>query len=101
LKTGLGGLLQAAATRRLAENAPLEWRNGYAVCVGIAADGYPAAPRAGDTITGADGPGYYHAGTALNADGALVAKGGRVLCCSALGETLHAARDQAYALVER
>jgi phosphoribosylamine---glycine ligase len=101
LRTGLGGLLHAAATGRLGEHRPLEWREGYAVGVVIASEGYPGAARAGDAISGADGPGYFHAGTARDEDGTLVSSGGRVLCCTATGETLHAARDAAYELVDR
>ena len=51
LATPLGPLLHAAATGDLAAAAALEWRPGAAVVVVIAADGYPAAPVTGDTIT--------------------------------------------------
>jgi phosphoribosylamine--glycine ligase len=101
LSSGLGGLLLAAAQGRLAKHPPLVWRDGYAVGVVIAAEGYPGKPRAGDVILGADGSGYLHAGTAFGPGGALVSQGGRVLCCTATGETLHEARDAAYALVSR
>lgn len=101
LESGLGGLLLAAAQGRLAGHPPLAWRGGYAVGVVIAAEGYPGTPRSGDVILGADGRGYLHAGTALGPGGALVSQGGRVLCCTATGETLHEARDAAYTLVAR
>ena len=44
---------------------PLRWRDGAAVTVVVAAPGYPEAPRTGDPITGADGEGVLHAGTAV------------------------------------
>ncbi|MGN9811861.1 phosphoribosylamine--glycine ligase [Micromonospora sp. BQ11] len=100
LETPLAGLLHAAATGTLAEHPPLRWRDGAAVTVVVAAEGYPAAPRTGDVITGADRPGVIHAGTARRAsDGALLSAGGRVLCGTATGADLAAARDAAYEMV--
>ncbi|WP_341718382.1 phosphoribosylamine--glycine ligase [Micromonospora sp. FIMYZ51] len=100
LETPLAGLLHAAATGTLAEHPPLRWRSGAAVTVVVAADGYPAKPRTGDVITGAERPGVVHAGTARRAtDGALLSAGGRVLCGTATGADLAAARDAAYELV--
>jgi len=96
LETPLGGLLHAAATGTLAEQPPLRWRDGAAVTVVVAAPGYPEAPRTGDPITGADGEGVLHAGTALTADGAVVSAGGRVLAVTAVGPDLAAARQSAY-----
>src|SRR5690606_36827097 len=101
LETPLAGLLHAAATGTLAGHAPLRWRPGAAVTVVVAAAGYPAAARTGDVITGADRPGIIHAGTARRAsDGALVSAGGRVVCATAVGPDLAAARDAAYELVD-
>ncbi len=101
LETPLAGLLLAAATGRLAGEAPLRWRDGAAVTVVVAAEGYPGTPRAGDAITGAERPGIIHAGTARRAsDGALVAAGGRVLCATGTGGNLAEARQAAYALVD-
>ncbi|MFF5172512.1 phosphoribosylamine--glycine ligase [Micromonospora sp. NPDC000089] len=100
LETPLAGLLHAAATGTLAAHPPLRWRDGAAVTVVVAAEGYPAKPRTGDVITGADRAGIIHAGTARRAaDGTLVSAGGRVLCGTATGADLAAARDAAYALV--
>ncbi|MEV6928396.1 phosphoribosylamine--glycine ligase [Dactylosporangium sp. NPDC051485] len=100
LDTPLAGLLHAAAVGRLAEDPPLAWRSGAAVCVVMASAGYPESARKGDVITGADGvPGVLHAGTARREDGALVTAGGRVLACTALGDTLVEAREAAYAIV--
>lgn len=101
LETPLAGLLHAAATGTLAGHPPLRWRPGAAVTVVVAAAGYPAAARTGDVITGADRPGIIHAGTARRAsDGALVSAGGRVVCATAVGPDLAAARDAAYELVD-
>ncbi len=100
LETPLAGLLHAAATGTLAAHPPLRWRDGAAVTVVVAADGYPASPRTGDVITGAERPGVIHAGTARRAaDGALLSAGGRVLCGTATGPDLAAARAAAYELV--
>ncbi|SCL57300.1 phosphoribosylamine--glycine ligase [Micromonospora peucetia] len=99
LETPLAGLLHAAATGTLAGHPPLRWRDGAAVTVVVAAEGYPAAPRTGDVIAGAEGPGIIHSGTRRDADGALLSAGGRVLCATATGADLSAARDAAYALV--
>jgi phosphoribosylamine---glycine ligase len=99
LETPLAGLLHAAATGRLAGQPPLRWRPGAAVTVVLAAEGYPGTPRVGDVITGASAPGIQHAGTRIREDGALVSAGGRVLCATATGPTLSAARDAAYRLV--
>ncbi|MBN1094193.1 phosphoribosylamine--glycine ligase [Blastococcus sp. TML/M2B] len=96
LATPLAGLLHAAATGTLADHPPLEWRPGAAVTVVVAASGYPEAPRTGDPITGADGEGVLHAGTALADDGTVVSAGGRVLAVTAVGEDLAAARQTAY-----
>ncbi|TDC78443.1 phosphoribosylamine--glycine ligase [Micromonospora sp. KC606] len=99
LETPLAGLLHAAATGTLAAHPPLRWRDGAAVTVVVAAEGYPAKPRTGDVITGADRAGVIHAGTRRDADGTLRSAGGRVLCGTATGTDLAAARDAAYALV--
>jgi phosphoribosylamine--glycine ligase len=99
LETPLAGLLLAAATGALAAHPPLAWRKGAAVTVVMASAGYPADPRTGDEITGAERPGILHAGTARRADGALVTSGGRVLSVTATGDDLAAAREAAYAAV--
>lgn len=109
LETPLAGLLAAAANNRLSEHPPPRWRRGSAVTVVIAASGYPGTPRRGDMITctaeaggvASPGTGLLHAGTASrDSDGALVSAGGRVLCATAVGESLADARDAAYRLVD-
>jgi phosphoribosylamine--glycine ligase len=101
LDTPLAGVLHAAATGTLAALPPLRWRPGAAVTVVLASAGYPAAPRTGDVITGADRAGIIHAGTARRAsDGALVSAGGRVVCGTATGLNLATARTRAYLLLD-
>jgi len=107
LATPLAGVLLAAATGRLAELPPLEWRDDAAVTVVVASHGYPEAPRTGDVLTGLDEaaavPGVHvlHAGTAAGADGAVLSAGGRVLSVVGTGPDLAAARATAYAGVDR
>jgi phosphoribosylamine--glycine ligase len=96
LETPLAGVLHAASTGGLADLAPLSWRDGSAVTVVLAAANYPDTPRAGDVITGSDAVGVIHAGTRRRDDGAVVSSGGRVLCATATGPDLGAARDAAY-----
>jgi phosphoribosylamine---glycine ligase len=96
LETPLAGLLLAAATGTLADVPPLRWRPGSAVTVVVAAPGYPEAPRTGDPVSGADGEGVLHAGTALTEEGLVVSSGGRVLAVTAVGADLAAARQTAY-----
>ncbi|MDA4100828.1 phosphoribosylamine--glycine ligase [Mycolicibacterium monacense] len=96
LDSPLGQLLHAAATGRLAEFPELQWRDGAAVTVVVAAENYPGRPRVGDVITGADAEGVLHAGTARRDDGAIVSSGGRVLSVVGTGADLDAARTAAY-----
>ena len=100
-ETPLGGLLHAAATGALAAHPPLRWRPGFAVTVVLAAAGYPGPPRTGDVLTGAEQPGIIHAGTRRREDGAVVSAGGRVLSVTAIGDTLTAARERAYELLDK
>jgi phosphoribosylamine--glycine ligase len=106
LESDLVPYLMACATGRLAEMAPPTWRDEAAICVVLAAEGYPGAPQAGGLVAGAEqdfGPEVvvFHAGAARDADGRLRAAGGRVLNVCARGETLQVARDRAYAAVDR
>src|SRR5690606_5562764 len=101
LESPRAGLLYAAATGRLAEHAPLRWREGAAVAVVVAAEGYPGQVRSGARIVGADQPGVLHCGTRLDESGELVAAGGRVVCCVGTGPDLGAARSDAYGTVAR
>jgi phosphoribosylamine--glycine ligase len=100
-----GAALSAAARGQLDETA-LRPSGEHAVCVVLAAAGYPEAPRTGEAITGlgeaAAEPGVcvFHAGTARSGD-AVVTSGGRVLGVTAKGATLPEAHARAYAAVER
>ena len=97
--------LLAAATGDLAGKPGPTWREEAAICVVMAANGYPDAPGGGGEIIGADADFggeavVFHAGTKRDADGTLRAAGGRVLNVCARGATLHEARDIAYAAVD-
>jgi phosphoribosylamine--glycine ligase len=96
LRSPLGQALYATATGTLARLPPLEWADGAAVTVVLAAENYPGRPRTGDRIVGAEGDGVRHAGTARDADGQIVSAGGRVLAVVGTGADLAAARAQAY-----
>ncbi|WP_181791147.1 phosphoribosylamine--glycine ligase [Streptomyces phytophilus] len=108
LRTPLAGLLRAAAQGRLAAFPPLVWSDDAAVTVVLAARDYPAKPRTGDVITGlaeaeaVSGDAYVlHAGTKLDDSGQVLSAGGRVLCVTAVGADLTAARDRAYEAIRR
>jgi phosphoribosylamine--glycine ligase len=77
----------------------LQWDRRVALGVVLAAHGYPAAPRRGDPITGlpadADDLMVFHAGTAMQ-EGQIVTAGGRVVCVTALGESLRLAQQRVY-----
>ncbi len=106
LATPLGGLLRDAATGQLGPSRRLEWSQGYAVDVVLAAENYPGSPRTGDVITGIpeaerlEGVTVLHAGTAER-EGALMTAGGRVLAVVGTGSTLQQAVDRAYAGVAK
>ena len=105
LDADLLALLAAASDGRLAE-VSASWSDDTALSVVMAANGYPGRTDKGSVIGGIDAAGaaegveIFHAGTAL--DGAnLVAAGGRVLNVTALGASVTAARDAAYAAVDK
>jgi phosphoribosylamine--glycine ligase len=98
LKSDLVDLLEHAVDGTL-DGSEVEWDRRAALGVVLAAAGYPGNPRKGDAIAGL-GPvvpdcKVFHAGTALAAGGPVTA-GGRVLCVTALGETVRQARRTAY-----
>ena len=96
LESPLGAALYATATGALADFAPLQGHDGYAVTVVLAAENYPGRPRFGDVITGAEADGVLHAGTSRRDDGAIVSSGGRVLSVVGTGAELSDARAAAY-----
>jgi phosphoribosylamine--glycine ligase len=89
------------------DKVDLRWRDEAAICVVMAANGYPDDPKRGTEIKGLDGAAaaepdttIFHAGT--RRDGArILADGGRVLGITALGDTLAEARARAYAAIAR
>jgi len=99
LKSPLGTALYATATGALADCEPLQWYDGYAVTVVLAAENYPGRPRLGDVITGAEADGVLHAGTSRREDGAVISTGGRVLSVVGTGVDLPAARAAAYGVM--
>jgi phosphoribosylamine--glycine ligase len=99
LTSPLGGVLYATATGTLADFPPLQWHDGYAVTVVLAAENYPGRPRFGDVITGAEADGVLHAGTSRREDGAVVSSGGRVLSVVGTGADLPTARAAAYGVL--
>ncbi len=103
LETDVLALLWAAATRQLLR-VPLKIKNDHALCVVIAAKGYPNSYVKGDAIhlprALPCSVEIIHAGTARNAAGQLVTNGGRVLGVTALAPTLHHAAVDAYAVCE-
>ncbi len=92
-----------AATRAELDRATLDWDPRVALGVVLAAAGYPMNPRKGDAISGlpvdATDRMVFHAGT-TDANGQVVVSGGRVLCVTALADTVAAARQTAYAVVD-
>jgi phosphoribosylamine--glycine ligase len=86
-------------------NVAIEWDPRPAVGVVMAAGGYPGSYEKGKVITGLDAVSgetvkVFHAGTRLE-DSQVLTAGGRVLCVVALGDDIRAARDNAYAGVEK
>ena len=79
-----------------------DWDRRAALGVVLAAAGYPDAPRKGAAISGLevarDDCKVFHAATAQDGE-RIVTAGGRVLCVTALGETLRQAQRTAYAAV--
>ncbi|MCV2359176.1 phosphoribosylamine--glycine ligase [Paucibacter sp. TC2R-5] len=87
------------ATDGTLDQVELQWDRRVALGVVMAASGYPLSPRKGDAISGlpADAEDHmvFHAGTA-EVDGQLQTSGGRVLCVTALGESVRKAQALAY-----
>jgi len=98
LKSDLLELIDAALGGRL-DRTEAEWDRRAALGVVLAAANYPETPRKGDAIADLppDGEDHhiFHAGTALR-DGRLVTDGGRVLCVTALGDSIKLAQRRAY-----
>jgi phosphoribosylamine---glycine ligase len=103
LESDLAELFLATVEGRLAEVEP-KWSDESAVCVVLAAGGYPGPYKKGDQITGLDEVSesvVFHAGTAFGSDGSIVTNGGRLLGVTATGATFEEARRKAYTDVDR
>jgi phosphoribosylamine--glycine ligase len=104
LRSDLASLVVSALDGTLASQR-VDWDPRPALGVVIAAHGYPAKVRTGDTIEGLDaeapaGVKVFHAGTRIG-DDRVVTAGGRVLTVCAIGDNLADARERAYAAVRR
>jgi phosphoribosylamine--glycine ligase len=100
LKSDLVPLLLACADGELA-HVDARWDERAALTVVVATEGYPGPVTKGSFICGVDaaeasGAIVFHAGTARNAAGDLIANGGRVLNVTALGSNVTAAQKAAY-----
>ena len=104
LQSSLVLLIEAAFAEAL-DKVEAQWDPRPSLGVVLAAGGYPADYAKGDVINGLDQaaalPGkVFHAGTALK-DGQIVTSGGRVLCATAMGDSVSQAQQQAYALAKQ
>jgi len=106
LKSDIVPYLHAAAVGGLADMPAPLWREETAICVVLAANGYPDAPQAGTVITGAEADFgedvvVFHAGVSRDGQGRLIAAGGRVLNVCARAATVEQARAKAYAAIAK
>jgi phosphoribosylamine--glycine ligase len=103
LKSDLLELVERALAGTLDQAEPV-WDRRAALGVVLAAHGYPDDPRKGDLVSAipaaTEDCRVFHAGTRLE-DGRLVTSGGRVLCVTALGDSVRMARTRAYEAVDR
>jgi len=105
LESDLVDLLEATVEGRLDRVKPLRWDPRPAVCVVMASEGYPGKVTTGHAIRGLEQANQlvdvkvFHAGTTLR-DGQVVTNGGRVLGVTAMGNTISAAKLQAYKAVK-
>ncbi|ENV56764.1 phosphoribosylamine-glycine ligase [Acinetobacter soli CIP 110264] len=90
LKSSLVDLVQAGLEGQLPSEA--EWDERKSIGIVLAAEGYPETVRKGDVISGLgqspEDTKIFHAGTDTTADGHIITAGGRVLCVTALGDTV-------------
>jgi phosphoribosylamine--glycine ligase len=103
LKSDLVSIMEHAINGTL-DKVEAEWDRRTALGVVLAAAHYPDTPHSGDIIFGLpkDDPDYhvFHAGTALK-DGNVVTNGGRVLCVTALGDSVKIAQRRAYEIADK
>lgn len=102
LQSSLVDLVEAGIAGQLPAEAA--WDERKTVGIVLAAEGYPETVRKGDVIHGLDvaqsDSKVFHAGTALNADGQVITAGGRVLCVTALGDSIQEAQAKALELCQ-
>ncbi|EMI56654.1 phosphoribosylamine--glycine ligase [Rhodopirellula sallentina] len=112
LQSDIVDVMEAVADGRLGELESLTFDPRPAICVVMASEGYPGSYEKGHTITGIDAADemedvkVFHAGTSLAGDAsdgkqAIVNSGGRVLGVTAMGDTISAAKLQAYKAVSK
>ena len=106
LKTDLVDVLWAATEpgpHGKLDGIELQWDRRAALGVVLAAPGYPMNPKKGDAITGIPGhtedSAVFHAGTVLQGD-SLQTCGGRVLCVTALADSVRQAQQKAYQVIK-
>ncbi len=103
LKSSLIDMCNAALDKKL-DQTTAEWDERKSVGVVMAAGGYPGSYGKGDVIslpaTCPEGTKIFHAGTQLDDAGNVVTAGGRVLCVTALGDTVTEAQQRAYELLK-
>ena len=103
LKSDLFDVMMAATAGAL-DQVQLQWDRRTALGVVMAANGYPADPRKGDAIRGipkeAEDAMVFHAGT-VQRDGVALTAGGRVLCVTALADSVKAAQQRAYEVADQ
>ena len=104
LQSSLVALVEAANAGTL-DQVDAKWDPRCSLGVVLAAGGYPADYAKGDVINGldvavSDSGKVFHAGTALK-DGQVTTSGGRVLCATALGNSVREAQQGAYRLAEQ
>ena len=102
LKSDLSVLMEHGVDGTL-DKVNVEWDRRAALGVVLAAANYPDTPRTGDVINGLpkklEDAHIFHAGTAMR-DGQVVTNGGRVLCVTALGDSVKMAQRHAYQAAE-
>jgi phosphoribosylamine--glycine ligase len=102
LKSDLYDVMMHATSGTL-DQVELQWDRRTALGVVMAAHGYPMDPRKGDAITGlpreAEDAMVFHAGTVAK-DGQTLTSGGRVLCVTALADSVKAAQQRAYEVAQ-
>lgn len=104
LNASLVDLVQAGLDGNLPSQ--VDWDSRPALGIVLASRGYPQSASKGDVITGLDGVSdetikVFHAGTSFDNKGQITTNGGRVLCVTALGDTLQQAQQKALAVCEK